>query len=148
MILDVLFSLVNAGPLHLGAERQRRLRELIPTFLEVGDDSVTASLLAGIAWTESDYIATAKNAESGACGIMQIHPVHFSDLGWGEGGCQNPFNNIAAGFLILRQHGLGREPIFRVLQGYGGFTSTSPTDYIDAVLNRATFLLPRFILVR
>lgn len=148
MIFDVLISLVNAGPLHLGAGRERRLEELMSTFHTVGGDAFTASLLAGIGWTESDYVATALNAQSGCCGIMQIHPVHFSSLGWSGSGCQDPFNNIAAGFLILRQHGLGRLPIFAVLQGYGGFTTEDPADYIDKVLSRAILLLPRFFLVR
>lgn len=118
-----------------------RYTALAEIFARVGrEQKIPASLLAGIAWVESDFVATARNTTTQASGLMQVMPSHFSTYGLTGDGWKDPYKNITAGARILRESGYGRRNINRVLANYGGFVTVDPSDYIDKVLSRASFL--------
>jgi soluble lytic murein transglycosylase-like protein len=102
-----------------------RLQPLIPIFREVAHQLQLPSwyLLAGIARQESDYVPTARNASSGAAGLMQVMPFHFARLGWGANTWREPRPNVEAGGGILRDMLRAHGSIPRALAGYGGFST-------------------------
>lgn len=147
MYWDILLGLFNKGPLALSGTRRARFELLKDDFLSVADDEIQAALLAGIAWTESDFVPTARNKVSNAAGLMQIMPFHFPRFGWTGGEWADPVKNIRAGKVILvNDKKLGKVPISETLAGYGGFVTKDPNAYIEKVLTRSTALLPEFIL--
>lgn len=132
----------GTGPLALGRIREQRLLAVWPTFLDVGDRTgIPPELLAGLAWTESDFVPTARNPESQAAGLFQVMPFHFQSLGWTGDDWSDPLKNTEAGAAILVQHGLGRKPVSAVLKGYGGFVTKDPSQYISSVLSRTLYIL-------
>lgn len=150
-LVDLALSLDKKGPLaHFGGSRETRFLRYRPIFREVGGDPFTAALLAGIAWTESDFIPDAigpaiPGVKERAHGMMQVMEFHFDGLGWNGGDWSVPEKNVAAGLQILRASGFGRIPIKKALANYGGFVNNDPSDYQRKVLTRATFLLPYFL---
>jgi hypothetical protein len=149
LIIEIAQSLADAGPLKMSAQQKVRLDQLKPIFKRVAANRIEAAFLAGIAWTESDFVPTAVNKTSGAAGLMQIMPFHFSGpkawLGWSGDDWQNPEKNIRAGRQILINSGFGKKSIRETLKNYGGFVTKDPNDYIAKVTQRAMYLLPKFI---
>jgi soluble lytic murein transglycosylase-like protein len=141
----------SASKFELTAGHVQRLQPLFPIMLKEGERTrLSAYLLAGIAWGESDFIPTAKNTSSGAAGLMQVMPGHFSRLGWSGQDWANPTKNIRAGADILADQLRARKTIPKALAGYGGFVSWAkdpksvdpggPKDatwYIDEAIGRA-----------
>lgn len=117
-----------------------RYKLLRPVFARVGrEQNIPASLLAGIAWVESDYVASVVNSASGARGLMQVMPSNLGPYGiastWTD-----PYANVTAGAKILRDCGYGRRGIERVLASYGGFVEEDPAPYVRKVLGRASYV--------
>jgi len=114
---------------------------------EAQEAGVNPYFIGGIIWTESSFNSDALNTESGAQGLMQIMPFHnsrFLWLGSKATAWKDPRSNIRAGITILVNDAkLGRDPARAVLARYGGFVSKDPTDYVNKVLQRATFLMIR-----
>lgn len=146
-VLSLAQSTTGSGPLHMSDKVREHFNEAKPLiFRAARNNPIKASFVAGIAWTESDFIPWAKNPTSGASGMMQIMPFHFGTYGLEDGKWRDPVRNLQAGVALLEKHGLGTEPIAYVLAGYGGFVTTDPNPYITKVLERAAFLLPEFVL--
>lgn len=122
-------------------ERYVTVRDAIRRVAE--REGVPAFFLEAIAWTESNFLATARNKDTNASGLFQIMPMHFRSLGWTGNEWADPTKNAEAGVRILRQHGLGRLPIQQVLKGYGGFVTKDPSVYINRILSRSVYLAAR-----
>lgn len=131
-----------------------RLRALLPIFRQVeAEKGIPWYLLAGIAWRESDFVTNAVNPTSGAAGLMQVMPFHFSRLNWsrphtvqgtrgtGGTGWNDPLKNVRAGADILVSSGYKSKGLQKTLANYGGFVTKDPTDYIRYVLGRSTVLM-------
>ena len=92
------------------------------------------ALLQGIAAVESGMERMAVNPDSGTVGLMQIHPIHFSGLGWqapiivnrvartGSGGAGwfDVEKNIRAGAAILARDWERELDVVRALARYNG----------------------------
>jgi soluble lytic murein transglycosylase-like protein len=94
-----------------------------PQFQQVGKElNIPPALLAAIAWTESAFIATAKNPSSGATGLMQLMPFNFAPYGIAHNPT-DPLGNIRAGARDLLAKGYGKKSLRDALKGYNGFRS-------------------------
>lgn len=152
---------------NLTAAHVRRLRTYWPIFVrEAQRTSLSPYMLAGIAWGESDFIASALNDTSGAAGLMQVMPDEwggrtYRKQGWAPGDEFNPDKNVKAGADLLAYHYRVRKDYQvpnrrtlhteRALASYGGFVTwlktgaapefkKDPSWYIDEAMGRA-FLL-------
>ena len=127
--------------LALSVETRARLRELLPTFRQVGrSKGIDWYLLAAIAWGESDFVSDAVNPSSGAAGLMQVMPMHFSRFGLSDNGWKDPTLNIEAGAQILIDSGYNSRSLAKTIANYGGFVTTDPKPYFDNVIARGTYL--------
>jgi soluble lytic murein transglycosylase-like protein len=114
----------SASKFTLPAGTVTRLRSLWPLFRSAGQRfNLSPYILAGIAIGESGLDPRARNSTTGAAGIMQLMPGHFSRLGWAGDDWADPAKNIPAGAQILADQVKAHGTIERALAGYGGFTS-------------------------
>lgn len=155
-LIELLASGLGVGRFAVTDGVRARLRRIAPALREAARDSgVNASLLAGIAMTESslnpEAVGPPIEFQGGqrALGLFQVTPTTAAALGLPEGftagAWQDPLVNARAGALVLRSKGYGREPIRTVLSRYGGFVTVSPDDYIRKVLTWSAALTPELI---
>lgn len=123
LIREAVTFLGSTDPGPLSGQRLARLQSQVALYREVGKArGIPAALLAAVAWTESDFVDTARNASTGAAGLMQIHPMNFAAYGL----TANPVDrklNIDAGARDLLAKGYGVKPLLATIAGYNGFKS-------------------------
>ena len=136
---------------------QSRFDAILPVLRSTIPDDTDRALVAGVMWTESAFDPNAingcrppytnciaatgiANGGSGAQGLMQLMPFHNATFGWNATTFRDPRKNILAGMQILKDQGLGRKEIGKVLAGYGGFVTVNPDEYVNKVLARSTYM--------
>jgi len=94
---------------------------------------VDPDIAASLARTESSFNPAAKNASTGASGVMQLMPSTAKSLGVNN--IMDANENTEAGVRYFKQLlDKNKGDTRAALTEYGGFKTTDPTDYINKVL--------------